>query len=812
MVVDLLGFVSGLPVHVLSFGLMGEFDPFGIDGLVVLATLLALILVVATRKTEPRNDKSTSQNEQVVDQAFLVRSVPVVTSPSAIAPALSVTSRSPVIDDSETLQFASFPSMVQPVDSVPKRRLRAHSRLLALPDLVTTRAGLRTAPIAALTLAVGLISVWSGQRALIGVDPGASSFVVWFAGLFVLVLVCNQADRRMPTAYSRTDTRSGFSGMRVAVLFGIIVVISLYIWQAAPNRAADDSSLDLTLLWFVTIVALIVAAAGPPRREHVARLRAWAHRVRGDILITVLVAVIAIVPRIYHLSSYPWAMSGDEGTFAVTARSVLHGELSNPFTSGPWGYPSLLFIFQGRLMNLTGETVSGARMLSAVLGTASVVAIYWLARHHFGRWTGLIAGVIAATFNFHVFWSRNAQNAIAPMFFVPLALLFLDRGLIGRSRIDSLAAGLVIGFAQFFHPSNRILFPIAAAYAVYALLYRFTKSRAQLVRDGGLLVPNVLWVAAGAIVGHLPLLAYFNTYREAFSDRTNQVSVFASGWLAREQEIVGKSAVEILWIQFRNAALLPFNTNTGGHFHPEVPFASWPLVVPLAIGMAMVTATFWRRSSFGLAIAFWATVVGLALTHGSPQTNRYTSSGPFLAIFAAIGIVAIAHVMIRLVRLPRIPVAALAAAVTLLIAGWHLNWYFEEPNPVAISSDANTQIANRLAHEAAMYGAGLTVYLSGTPRLNYVGFANILYIAPDANGIDVDQPWTADGSMPELTGPTLFAFVPERLGELDVVRDWFPSGTITVSTLPDGEKILTTYLVGAPDLDLARGPIVLVIR
>ena len=497
----------------------------------------------------------------------------------------------------------------------------------------------------------------------------------------MLVLVCDQADRETPgtVVHATTGTRTRFSSKWVAVIVIGIGVVSFYIWQEAHDRAANDSSLDLILLWLASIVALVIAAAGPPRRKHAARLRAWARRIRGDMLITAVVACIALVPRVYDLSRYPWAMSGDEGTFAVTARSVLRGELSNPFISGPWGYPSLLFIFQGRLMDLTGETVGGARMLSAVLGTASVVAIYWLTRHHFGGWTGLVAGVIAAAFNFHLFWSRNAQNAIAPMFFIPLALLFLDRGLIGRSRVDSLAAGLIIGFAQFFHPSNRILFPIAAAYAVYALFYQRPKSGAELVHDVRSVMPNTLWVAAGAIVGHLPLLAYFNTHRAQFSDRTNQVSVFASGWLEREQEITGKSALELLWIQFQHAALLPFRTVASGHFHPEVPFASWPLVIPLAIGMSIATLTFWRRQSFGLAIPFWATVAGIALTDGPSQTNRYTSSGPFLVIFAAIGIVAVAHVMIRLVRMPRIPVAALTAAVTLLIAGWRLNWVSRKP-------------------------------------------------------------------------------------------------------------------------------------
>jgi 4-amino-4-deoxy-L-arabinose transferase-like glycosyltransferase/Ca2+/Na+ antiporter len=787
VVIDLLLIISSLTVPVMWFEwLTGGFEPAGIDGLVLLATLVVFILCVISRRSEPRDAETTSRDETSVEQARSVNRVPAANSRSTGDIALA-----------------------QPVSSGPEPPIRALSGVSALPALVVTRLRLRSAPVAALALVAGVLFVWIGQRALLGVDPGAGAFAVWLAGLLMLVFLYDQAGG-MPgaVAYATTATPAGLSGKRRAVVLFGVGVVSIYIWHDVSNRAATDSSLDLVLLWLASIVALIIAAAGPPRREHATQLRAWAPRVRGDILITVVIAFIALIPRVYDLSRYPWALSGDEGTFAVTARSVLRGELSYPFTSGPWGYPSLLFIFQGRLMGLTGETASGSRMLSAVLGTASVVAIYWLTRHHFGRWTGLVAGVIAAAFNYHLFWSRNAQNAIAPMFFIPLALLFLDRGLIGRSRVDSLAAGLVIGFAQFFHPSNRILFPIAAAYAAYALIYQRPKCRDELVRAVRLLVPNVLWVAAGVIAGHLPLLSYFYSHRVEYSDRTNQVSVFASGWLEREQEITGKGALEILWIQFQNAALLPFRTVPGGHFHPDVPFASWPLVIPLAIGMAIVTLTFWRRQSFGLALAFWAAVAGMALTNGSPQTNRYTSSGPFLAIFAAIGITAVACIAIRLVHLPRIPVAALAAAATLLIAGWHLNWYFEDPNPVAVSSDANTQIANRLAHEAALYGSGLTVYFSGAPRLTYGGFANIPFIAPGATGIDVVEPWTADEPLPVLTGPTLFAFVPERLGELDVVRAWFPDGTIMVSTMPDGEEILTTYFVDAPVVEPASGYII----
>ena len=167
----------------------------------------------------------TSWDEQFSDQTLSANRVPEANSPSTagIAPAPPVTPVSV--------------SIAQPVSSVSERRFRALSGLLALPDLVTTRAGLRTAPIAALALVVGLCSVWSGQRALLGFDPGAAAFAVWFAGLFVLVLVCDQADRETPgtVVHATTGTRTRFSSKWVAVIVIGIGVVSFYIWQEAPT-------------------------------------------------------------------------------------------------------------------------------------------------------------------------------------------------------------------------------------------------------------------------------------------------------------------------------------------------------------------------------------------------------------------------------------------------------------------------------------------------------------------------------------------------------------------------------------------------
>ncbi|MEZ4498994.1 MAG: hypothetical protein R2839_02805 [Thermomicrobiales bacterium] len=153
-----------------------------------------------------------------------------------------------------------------------------------------------------------------------------------------------------------------------------------------------------------------------------------------------------------------------------------------------------------------------------------------------GCWSGsfrvlpaLLAALMCGVMNFHIYWSRDAQDAAAPMFFVPLAFLLLDRGLIGEHRGYSVAAGLTIGFAQFFHPANRLLLPMAIAYLGYALVLRSWSAREISLAVWGTTLVSGFWTAAAVIVGHLPLIAYFEAHRVEFWSRTNEVSVLPRG-------------------------------------------------------------------------------------------------------------------------------------------------------------------------------------------------------------------------------------------------------------------------------------------
>jgi hypothetical protein len=347
---------------------------------------------------------------------------------------------------------------------------RLHVRWKHVPKRAVTarRRHVSGAIAVSLVLALGLWLAWRGQREL-AQDARAAAYVPWLGGLALVVAVCARLPwpARSPVVHSAPASIRGYWRW---VLVAFVAVAALVLWSEAQKRTRDDASLDLVVLWIAAIAALIVAVVGPIRRDALIAAYQRVRRKRADVALSLGIAIVALACRIVALNSYPRVVTGDEGMFGMAARSVLRGDLSNPFASATGGYPSLLFVTQAGVMAIVGDTIAGARAQSALLGTGAVLAVYALARHHFGRTTALVAATFAATNSFAVFWSRNTQNAIAPMLFFPLALLWLDRGLVGRCRTGSLIAGLVIGFAQYFHPGNRMLVPLAVAYFAYAVL------------------------------------------------------------------------------------------------------------------------------------------------------------------------------------------------------------------------------------------------------------------------------------------------------------------------------------------------------
>ncbi|MDA1231787.1 MAG: glycosyltransferase family 39 protein, partial [Planctomycetota bacterium] len=84
---------------------------------------------------------------------------------------------------------------------------------------------------------------------------------------------------------------------------------------------------------------------------------------------------------------------------------------------------------------------------SALFGTATIVALWWLARSWFGKSAGIFIAVIAAMSDFHILYSRMALTDVACLFWIILSVALGTRAMNTRRFKTAAAAGLACGLA-----------------------------------------------------------------------------------------------------------------------------------------------------------------------------------------------------------------------------------------------------------------------------------------------------------------------------------------------------------------------------
>ena len=644
-------------------------------------------------------------------------------------------------------------------------------------------------------LLLALVLVVLGQRMLTDGAPLALALACWGAGLMLLVLMQRRA---LPAAREYPDARPQTAArlrLPQAGLLAVALGCALTIWFRARGRPETDSFLDIAILWLLSMSAAALAAAWPSAGWR-AGLRSRAHRFRArlgrrDWLPVAGVVAVALILRTVVLEHFPSIVNPDGGALAMVAVDAKNGTLANPFTTGWYDNPTLYAFLQAGAMWVFGDSLAGVRVPSALLGTAAVLFTWLLARRLFGRRVALIAALLLAVFHFHLYFSRVALNNVADSFFLVAMLYWLDRGLVERRRLDCLLAGLAVGLGQYFYFGTRLLPAVAIVYGLF-LAVRHRRQERPARGDARQLAGLGAWVAAGAVLAYLPLLAHYVDQPWDFTAAFDRVSILRAGWLEQQRALTGMSSVEIFARQARDAILLPFGTDPHGyHYYPGPPLIGMPMAVLAAIGLAIATVGAGQRRYAAVAISWWGATAAVAFTE-DVQTQRFIVAAPLVALLCAIALEALWRIMTRQLSVARIPAIAAVAGAVVFLAFWNIHFFFRESNQLRIYGDINSLIATRLGFYLRERGP-YTVYFAGAPRMLYGGFPILPFLARDSTGVDLDQPLTGRSDVPAARGPTLFVFLPERSRELKWVRARYPSGLLRRLRAPTGEPLFTSY-------------------
>ncbi len=234
-----------------------------------------------------------------------------------------------------------------------------------------------------------------------------------------------------------------------------------------------------------------------------------------------LIVVLAATFRLYKLDKLPPpSLWYDEAYYGVDAIHVLNGERPI-FFPGNNGREPLFIYLEAGMFSLFGISAITARLLSALIGIATVLATCWAGRELFWRdqapntALGLLSALCLAGLFWHISYSRYGLRVITMPFFATLTMGMLARSLRTGNLFSFALTGALIGISLYAYSIARLLpFIVVVGFALGWL--SDPKNRKEYGRGLGIVI-------LVSLVIFLPLGLYFTQHPWTFLGRAQAV-------------------------------------------------------------------------------------------------------------------------------------------------------------------------------------------------------------------------------------------------------------------------------------------------
>ena len=344
----------------------------------------------------------------------------------------------------------------------------------------------------------------------------------------------------------------------------------------------------------------------------------------GAGLALVLITGVAALLRLAAINTLPPGLYRDEAYNGLDALQVLRGETPIFFEANNGREPLFIYLLAASV-RMWGRSPGALRLVSALIGTLTVPAIYWLGRELFDRGTAMIAAILAVTTVWTLNLSRVAFRAVSmpPLMAGSLALLW--QGMRRRQLTRIAWAGVVYGLTFYTYLAARFSAIALLLFIIYMWLWH----------------REVLWARGWAtfcvlsLAVFAPLGLYLARHWQTTLSRAAQVSIFGADGLRGPlwDTLARQGWRTVMGFVFRGDFIPRHNIPLRPVFDPLVGLAFVG-----GVGISLRRAR--RSPAHGLCL-IWLGVMLMPtiLAEDAPHMLRGSGILPVLFMFPALGFV-----------------------------------------------------------------------------------------------------------------------------------------------------------------------------
>ena len=388
------------------------------------------------------------------------------------------------------------------------------------------------------------------------------------------------------------------------------------------NQASDADWLRYVIGIGLFVAAILVATPWT-------RPTSWTWRRGWVIGLLACVLLLGAEARLTHLDTLPFGTWYDEAANGLEALRMVHEPGYRPiYTSGVNATGHYLWLIVAAF-RWFGVSTASIRLISALMGAATVAAAYLVGRELRGPVLGLAFATLVAVGHWSLNFSRlGMYNAATPLFEL-LAFGLLLRGLRTGAVADFAWAGLALGFGLCFYSAFELFGPVLVIFAIVVMVREW--------RRWPRLALGLATAALGTVLVIAPVAKFALERPDLYFSRIETTSLL--------RDTPPAERLSALWSNTRKH-LLMFHVQgdpNGRHNVAGAPLLDWISGALMVLGLAMCLRNIGRAEYFIIPVWLAIGLMGgiLSLDFEAPQSLRSIAAQPTVYLLAALPIQAL---------------------------------------------------------------------------------------------------------------------------------------------------------------------------